>query len=183
MTRITPQQFKDAFLRAISASKEDILARWYGPQADYTRLMRETVLPEIGNQLNIKVYSADYYTLDCIYYTERDTEYFSSNTTYAKYICIALEHENNVRSSATEMNKLQLFNAPLKVLITYTAPHASERAAYLERYTKILQGADVFGDFATHRRQLVVFGDRQETTVNWHFYAYEATGFQEIHNA
>jgi hypothetical protein len=119
------------------------------------------------------VYSADYYTLVCIYYTERDTDHFSPDTTYAKYICIALEHENDIRGSAIEMNKLQLFNAPLKVLITYTQ-HASERAAYLESYTKILRGADIFGDFATHRRQLVVFGDKQETTVNWRFYVYES---------
>lgn len=178
MTRITPEQFKDAYLRAVSASEEEILARWDG-KPDYTSLIRKTVLPAIAPHLNVQVYAADYYTLDCIYYAERDTDNFPPNLTYAKCICIALEHENEIEGSAVEMNKLQLFNVPLKVLITYPR-HGSDRAAYLERYTKILRGADIFGDFATHRRQLVIFGEKQETTVNWCFYVYEAAGFQGI---
>lgn len=141
--------------------------------------MRDTILPAIAPLLNVKVYSGDYYTLDCIYFTERDTEHFGAQTTYATHIGIALEHENDIRGTAIEMNKLQLFNAPLKVLITYCQT-ASERDFYLQCYVKILRAGDIFSDFATLRRHLVIFGSIDETTPRWHFYAYESSGFQEL---
>lgn len=30
------------------------------------------------------------------------------------------------------------------------------------------------------RRQLVIFGSRHKLTANWHFYSYEASGFNEL---
>src|SRR6266567_5247234 len=177
MTTISPQQFKDAFLQVVTKYQTDLITRW-AAKKDYTPFMRDRILPEIAPLLGIEVYSGDYYTLDCIYYTSKDTEHFGAHTTYASFISIALEHENDIRGTATEMNKLQLFNAPLKVLITY-CQSASERALYLEHYKKILQAGDIFGDFATLRRHLVIFGSRHESVANWHFYVYESSGFQE----
>jgi hypothetical protein len=177
----SPQQFKDAFLQADSTFQSEIFDCW-GNWPERTHIMLKTVSPAIAQILNVNVYPGDYYTLDSIYYTERDTEHFPETSYHAKNICVALEHENNITRSVEEMNKLQLFNTPLKVLITYN-PHASERAAQLARYTKILENADVFGDFATLRRQMVIFGDKQEAKVHWQFYVYETTGFQEMRNA
>lgn len=178
MTHITPQQFKEAFLQAATTNNTVLCEKWdWLP--DRTLLMLKTISPATAQILNIKVYSGDYYTLDSIYYTENDTVYFPLTSTYAKYICVALEFESDVTRTKEEISKLQLFNTPLKVLITYTQ-HAFVRDQQLECYANILRGADVFGDFPTHRRQLVIFGDKQETAVNWHFYVYEATGFQEI---
>jgi hypothetical protein len=117
--------------------------------------------------------------LDSIFYSERDNEHFGSTVTYAKCISIAMEHENEPRGTAIEINKLQLFNASLKVLITYVQK-PKERSLYLDRYMKIIQGADLFDDFATLRRQLVIFGSLTDQTVSWHFYAYETSGFREI---
>jgi len=67
----------------------------------------------------------------------------------------------------------------LKVLITY-AQDSTVRNFHLTRYAKIVQGADLFGDFATLRRQLVIFGSIANDVITWHFYAYESSGFQEI---
>lgn len=178
MKKITPLQFKEAFQQTVSNAEADLITRWHTAK-DYTSLMREKILPAIGPLLGVQVYSGDYYTLDCIYFTERDTEHFGAHTTYATYLSIALEHENDIRGTAIEMNKLQLFNAPLKVLITY-CQDASERGAYLQRYNKILRAGDIFGDFATLRRHLVIFGSRQDAAAKWNFYAYEPSGFQEV---
>ena len=179
MTNISPQQFKDAFLQVVAKEQPEFIKRW-DAKKDYTQFMRVTILPAIAPLLGIQVYSGDYYTLDCIYYTLKDTEHFGNpQATYATHISIALEHENDIRGSFTEMNKLQLFNAPLKVLITYCQDE-SGRAFYLEHYKKILQAGDIFGDFATLRRHLVIFGSRQEMVANWHFYVYESSGFQEL---
>ena len=181
MIHITPQQFKDAFLQAVSTA-DDLITHFDAGKPSKTSFMRETILPAIAPYLGVDVYSGEYYTFDCIYFSTRDTDHFGPNTTFATCLSVALEHENDVGGTATEMNKLQLLNAPLKVLITYCRD-ASERDFYLERYNKILRAGDIFGDFATLRRQLVIFGSRHELAANWHFYAYESSGFQELNVA
>ena len=93
-----------------------------------------------------------------------------------------MEHENYARGSCNEMNKLQLFNSPLKVLITYARPGFGLEE-HLERYTKIVRWADAFGDFTIHRRQLVVFGDMPLGIPEWRGYAYESNGFVQIGGA
>jgi hypothetical protein len=77
-----------------------------------------------------------------------------------------------------EMNKLQLFNAPLKVLITY-ARAGEDMENVLLKYTKIIETADVFGDIARLRRQLVVFGDKIGAFPTWRSFLYETGGFVE----
>jgi hypothetical protein len=178
MTRITPLQFKDAFLIAADSVDTQIVSFW-DKRRDYTALMLDIVLPKIAAELGISVYNANYYYLDSIFYDERDSDHFGPTTTYAKYINIALEHEHDVTGTAVEMNKLQLFNAPLKVLITY-AQTDQLRSFYLDRYVKIINEADIFTDFSTLRRTLVIFGSLLENVVTWHFYAYESSGFQSI---
>ena len=178
MKQITPNQFKEAFLSAVSSVRPDVIALW-DAKRDYTALMLDIVFPKIAAELNISVFNGDYYHLDSIFYSERDAEHFGSTAIYATCISIAMEHENDPTHSAVEMNKLQLFNAPLKVLITY-AGTPDLRRFYLDRYTKIIQSADIFGDFATLRRQLVIFGSLAEQTVTWHFHLFGASGFQAI---
>ena len=180
MIRVTPPQFKDSFLQVVSTKPMDsqILALWSSETA-YTRLMLEEVFPNIATALGISTWDSDYYFLDSIFYAELDEHHFAPDANYAKCVNIAMEHEHTIEGTEVEMNKLQLFNTPLKVLITYAADE-TQRAHYLNRYAKILQGADIFGDFATLRRQLVVFGSRAGQVVTWHFYAYESTGFKAI---
>ena len=178
MTRIAPREFKEAFLKVIHSAGPEIVALWNSRPA-YTTLILKDVFPKIAEELGISVWTSNYYYLDSIFYAERDSDHFGPNATYAKCISIAVEHEHIIDGTAVEMNKLQLFNSPLKVLITY-AYDESQRRDYLNRYTKILRGADIFDDFATLRRQLVVFGSLSEQVVTWHFYAYEPTGFQIV---
>lgn len=178
MVRITPRQFKQSFLKAVTTAASDVVTLW-DVRRDFTALMLDVIFPNIALDLGIFVYSANYYYLDSIFYSERDSDHFAPSSTYAKCINIAVEHEHDITGTAVEMNKLQLFNAPLKVLITY-AQTSSLREFYLDRYAKIIRSADVFGDIATHRRQVVVFGSLPETCAVWHFYEYEATGFREV---
>jgi hypothetical protein len=73
------------------------------------------------------------------------------------------------------MNKLQSFNAPLKVLITYAAAGPASEAL-LRKYENLIRTADVFNDVATLRQQLVILGT-PKTVHEWRFYAYENDGF------
>jgi hypothetical protein len=73
------------------------------------------------------------------------------------------------------MNKLQSFNAPLKVLITY-APEGPASENLLRKYESLIKASDVFNDIATLRQQLVILGT-PKTVREWRFYAYENDGF------
>ena len=138
---------------------------WEKALKDFTNYIRGTIFPRIAQKLGLQSFHTDYYTLDAIFYEGKDVEHFSENTTYAKYISVAIEHENIASTTHIEMNKLQLFNTPLKVLIAYAAAGA-ETDKLLDRYLKIMRAADVFDDVATLRRQLVVFGT-PNTAEHW----------------
>jgi hypothetical protein len=173
----SPREFKAAFLKAVAHFDSDVLNLW-SDYPNYTKLMLGEIFPKIAEELDMLVWNENYYYLDSILYAEKDIDHFGDKT-YAKYIGVAMEHEHVIDGTAVEMNKLQLFNAPLKVLITYASGDGIQWG--LDIYTKIIQDADIFGDFATLRRQLVIFGSISEKKiVTWHFYAYEPTGFQEI---
>jgi len=138
----------------------------------------ETLYTGLEPLLGLKAH-AEYNKLDCVYYAECDTEHFGTPSYYATCLGVVVEHENNIGGSAEEMNKLQMLNTPLKVLITY-ADSEAQRNLHLGRYAKIVSSADIFGDFATLRRQLVIFGSRDDCKAYWHFYVYEEGGFREL---
>ena len=181
MKIVSPQQFKTAFQDVASLLEPDILRCWTSG-SQFTALFRRTILAQVAEELGLEVYSEkDYYWLDAIFYEEKDTVHFGPDKTYAKYISVALEHENIPTDTAIEMNKLQLFNTPLKVLITYGNGNNAEM--FLEKYARIVADADVFSDFTTKRRQLVIFGpagSRPPAQLNWSFYVYANGSFVSL---
>ncbi len=141
----------------------------------YAYFMRVDILPRVARHLGLLAWGREYCTLDGIFYEERETQQGRANAMYAKWISVALEHERDARSTYRGLNKLQLFNAPLKVLITYAAEGADTNSL-LTSYERIIRAADVFDDFATLRRQLVILGT-PGTAREWRFFAYESDGF------
>ncbi|MEA3150274.1 MAG: hypothetical protein QOD56_1213 [Gammaproteobacteria bacterium] len=141
----------------------------------YSYFMRSTIFPRIAKHLGLLAWNKDYYALDVMFYEERGTDNFGKFTTYPKWISVALEHANKPTKTHEEINKLQMFNASLKVLITYAAEGA-EGDSLLRQYEAVVRDADVFNDIATTRQQLVIFGTPQ-TVREWRFYAYESDGF------
>lgn len=161
MRIVSPLELRQAFQTVTERVEAELLQHWTNGK-QYTSLMRSRVLPATARELDLQGYcEKDYYWLDAIFYEEKDTVHFPDGQTYAKYVAVALEHENQPGTTAIEMNKLQLFNTPLKVLITYAAGVQSE--ALLARYARVVAEADVFSAFTTERKQLVVFG-REVTT-------------------
>ena len=65
------------------------------------------LLSGISHRSRSSFCTSDYYWLDGIFYAEADP-IFGANTTYAKSIAVAIEHENLSADSQREMNKLQL---------------------------------------------------------------------------
>jgi len=174
MKIVSPLEFKQAFQTVARRTEQEMLRCW-PDGAHYTALMRSQVLPGMAQELGLEGYcEKDYYWLDAIFYEEKDTIHFQSGETYAKYIAVALEIENQLAKTAIEVNKLQIFNTPLKVLITYAS--AVQAETFLAKYARIMADADIFSDFTTKRKQLVIFGppgSRPPLRLDWTFHVYE----------
>jgi hypothetical protein len=120
-------------------------------------------------------WNKDYYALDGMFYEERGRDNSGKYTTYAKWITVALEHAARPSRTHEEINKLQMFNAPLKVFITYVA-EGVETESLLSKYESVIREADAFNDVSTLRKQLVILGSPQAVR-EWRFYVYESDGF------
>ena len=175
MTRVTPREFRNAFVAVMKSERDGFRTAVGFETKSYNYFMRSNIFPKIARHLGLLAWRKEYYTLDGIFYEERGTDHGGNHATYAKWISAALEHENTGSNSFEAMNKLQLFNAPLKVMITYAA-EGIETDLLLRKYETIMSAADVFDDFATLRRQLLILGT-PKTVGEWRFYAYECDGF------
>ena len=161
MKIVQPVDFKNAFLHVVVPMESRIFRKWHFPWRNYTSLMYK-VFPEVAKELHLSIYNGPYYTLDAVFYESNDEVHFAKGATYVHSISVALEHENDIGGkqlpngelqlvfgSATEINKLQLFNTPLKVLITYASQEWHN--LYLQEYAKMIKEADIFDDFSTAR--------------------------------
>lgn len=187
----SPSEFYSAFLEVVSPEQPKLIEVWNkkggsrGCKTPYS-LQMFSLFPPIAEKLGLIPYPHDYYTLDGIFYRDRDTDNFGTHETYACSISVALEHENICEgarvlgSTAEEMNKLQLFSAPLKVLITY--PSEKDILPLLDKYAGIIKRSDVFDDISTHRRQLVIFGRLDDAGANviWEGFEYDRGSFRKI---
>jgi len=141
----------------------------------YNFYMRTSIYPRVARQLGLLSWNKEYYTLDGMLYEKRGVDDTGKYATYANWISVAIEHENDSALAHEKMNKLQSFNAQLKVLITYAAAGAASDNL-LRRYEELIKASDVFNDTATLRQQLVILGT-PKTVQEWRFYAYETDGF------
>jgi hypothetical protein len=175
MNRITPRDFRNAFV-AVMQLEQDAFRTAVGYETkSYNFFMRTTIYPRIARQLGLSSWNKEYYTLDGMLYEERGVDATGKYATYANWISVAIEHENDSFRAHEKMNKLQSFNAPLKVLITYAADGANS-VSLLQKYENLIKSSDVFNDVATLRQQLVILGT-PKTVREWRFYAYENDGF------
>jgi hypothetical protein len=175
MHKISPRDFHDAFI-AVMKSESDAFRTALGFETkSYNYFMRTNIYPKIAKHLGLLSWNKEYYGLNGMFYEERGTDNFGNFTAYAKWISVAIEHENLGPKAHEAIAKLQAFNAPLKVLIAYAAEGA-ETDTLLSRLEKVMSGADVFDDFATLRQQLLILGT-PKTIRKWRFYAYESDGF------
>jgi len=175
VNRIAPRDFRNAFVAVMKSEHDGFRTATGFEIKSYNYFMRSTIFPKIAKHLGLISWNKEYYTLDGMFYEERGTDNFGNYTAYANWISVAIEHENNSAKAPEAINKLQVFNTPLKVLIAYAA-EGTEADALLRKCEKIMSSSDIFGDFATLRQQLVILGT-PKTAREWNFYKYESDGF------
>lgn len=175
MKKITPRDFRNAFSAVVQSVRDDFRTAMGFETKSYHYFIRSTIYPRVARQLGLLCWNKEYHTLDGMLYEERGRDETGKFATYANWISVAIEHVTDAPKAPETMNKLQLFNAPLKVLITYVAPgHATD--SLLQKYEGIIKASDVFNDIATLRQQLVILGTPKSSS-DWRFYAYENDGF------
>ena len=175
MRTVAPRDFRNAFMAVMKA--EHIAFRTavgFEPKS-YAYFVRSHVFPRIAKQLGLLTWNKEYHGLESVFYEERGTDTFGNYTAFAKWVAVVIEHERIAARTHERISKLQLYNVPLKVLITYAA-EGEETDALLRRYEGVIGDADVFKDTATLRQQLVIFGT-PKTARDWRFYVYESDGF------
>jgi hypothetical protein len=175
MRKITPRDFRNAFVAVMKAEYSGFRTAVGFETKSYNYFMRSNIFPKIAKNLGLQTWNKDYYGLDTMFYEERGTDDFGRFASYAKWISVALEHASKPTKTHEEINKLQMYNAPLKVLITYAAEGADSETL-LRKYEAVMRDSDAFTDFATLRQQLVIFGTPR-TMLDWQFHAYESDGF------
>ena len=175
MKKIAPRDFRNAFVEVMKSEHDSFRTAVGFEKKSYNYFIRSTIYPRIARQLGLLAWNKEYYTLDGMFYEERGVDDTGQYAAYANWISVAVEHENEAMKADETMNKLQLFNAPLKVLITYAAD-GSGTESLLRKYENIIRASDVFNDVATLRQQLVILGT-PKTVGEWRFYAYENDGF------
>lgn len=166
-------EFYEAFRKVVDKERA-VLADCWDVRLRYTPLMLGEILPEVARELDMRYYR-ECHDLDAILYREIDEVHFKKKDDWAKYISVALEHENDHSTAAEEMIKLQRFNAPLTVLITYPEENAKDRM--LDKYSEIIQQADVLGNASTNRRQLAIFGYKG---ARWEAFVYQDRTFAPV---
>jgi hypothetical protein len=175
MNKVTPRDFRNAFVTVMQSSQDSFRTAVGFETKSYNFYMRTTIYPQVARQLGLLSWNKEYYTLDGMLYEKRGVDDTGKYATYANWISVAIEHENDSARAHEKMNKLQSFNAPLKVLITYAAAGLASETL-LRKYETLIRTSDVFNDVATLRQQLVILGT-PKTVLEWRFYAYENDGF------
>lgn len=175
MKTVSPREFRNAFMAVMKTEHASFRTAVGFEQKSYAYFMRSHMLPRVARQLGLLTWNKEYHGIESAFYEERGVDNFGNHTSYAKWITVAVEHEREAPKTPERVNKMQLFNVPLKVLITYAA-EGEDTDALLRKYTGVIGGADVFQDIATLRQQLVIVGT-PKTMRDWRFYVYESDGF------
>ena len=186
---VDPQEFKKHFDAVLSVNGANLARLWDGKKKIFTDAWekRGGIYDAIGEKINIPHYqgnrSDDYWTIDAVFFAENE-ELLRHKGSYATFLSVAMEHENIAADSYEEMNKLSILNASLKVLVTYPKqpedPDQEEKRALLDNYTKQIKSADVFGDFFDRRRQMAIFGYKENDTVRWEHHLYNGENFDRM---
>ena len=176
---VNPDQFFRQFVLLANNNASQIAATWSNASL-YSKLWldhKTGLVFSLAQSFGLNC-SIEYWTIDAVMFKELDSEHLSNRGRYAKSLAIAVEHENNSKSSHEEINKLSIIDAPLRVLITYAEP--ADQKTLLEQYAKQLQAADTFNDFATKRKILVIFGHLDGPTAKWAGLVYDGGEFTSL---
>lgn len=176
---VSPDDFASVFDQAarLQPHAQALAENWKnGKRWGEALCLKETgVLAEVAHTLGLD-YRREYAKIDAVFYERVPVE---EGVKRLYSLAVAIEDEGLAKSSTWELNQLASINVPLKVLFTYPKQDWREDRL-LSVYERILVQLDTFHDFATHRKQLVIFGARVSGAVTWRYFKFAERGFERI---
>ena len=95
MNKVSCRDFRNAFV-AVMKSESDAFRTAIGFETkSYNYFMRTNIYPKIAKHLGLLSWNKEYHGLNGMFYEERATDNFGNFRAYAKWISVAIEHENN----------------------------------------------------------------------------------------
>ena len=92
MNKVTPRDFRDAFLAAMKSEHDSFRAAIGFETKSYNYFMRSTIYPKIARRLGLLSWKKEYLTLDGMFYEARGVDDTGKYASYANWISVAVEH-------------------------------------------------------------------------------------------
>jgi hypothetical protein len=135
------QDFFNSWMKSAFKHRDRIDELW-NQKREYTNLVisnPDSIIVEIGKELDFTVFNANYYFLDAVMYDwESDrVSGIPDHNTYLHYIRVAFEHENSFNWGLfAEVSHLLITNCDVKVLVSYPNGDRDEKLPWLHEMIK-----------------------------------------------
>lgn len=172
--KIKGEEFYKCWITAVSERKQLLVDNWRNNRI-FTSLVigsDESLLLNIANKLELKVYENNYYSLDAVFYEDEDlVPNLPPNKFWFRNLKIAFEHENHFNSGLyQEFSHLLITNCDLKVLVSYPDDDES-RYKMLNYFTELILSNTRTKLYAESQELLVIFG--YENNFQWEGFVFK----------
>lgn len=178
MDKITAINFYQEWVKVVNERKDEMCKIWRNNKklTLFVKGSENSIIKKISDNLNLKSYEKDYYSIDTILYTDEDlVPKTKEGTFWFRDIKVAFEHENNVYSGLfQEVAHLLITNSELKVLVSYPN-EAEEELPYLH---DIIKGTRHSKTLSEEENFLIIFG--YENNFEWEGYIYKEDKWNKI---
>ena len=166
----TSKDFFQAWLNVVNEPNRllTLKSNWFNNK-EYTNEIitkENSVIEEVGNILDFKIYERNYYSLDAIFYNELNkVPKINSDTYWFKDIEIAFEHENTFNKDLyQEVAHLLITRCNMRVLVTY--PNNNEESV-LDYLHEIISSCDIAKEISKKENFLIILGYYQDGNCKW----------------
>lgn len=160
---IRPTQFKYAFMYTYSLLADEMTAAF---RNDNLSRLTDLMLSDQGVLKQV----ADLFHLSYLTEHERIDAVFVGDDRAV----VAIEHENDCKTSMEEVKKLAILEVPLRVLVTYPNGGDFKKWMLLQDYARAIDQAGTKGDF------MVVFGRERRRSLAWDFLVYNDGLYDDV---
>lgn len=179
---ITAIDFFKAWCSVTESRKAELIMLWSGHNAEYTYLIKgsdNSIVKNVADELSLKVYESDYYSIDSVFYEEHDrlTDEFSSGY-YFHSMRVAFEHENHFKSGLyKETSHLLLLNCELRVLVSYPD---DDSVGMRESLHSVIKACRVSDQVSEEGSFLAIFGYQVDSNLEWEGFVYRDGDWEQI---
>ena len=175
MGKITAQEFFKNWIKVINSMKDELVPLWRQSTIITSKVRswdEKSVLMRVANELKLKCYPQDYYSIDAVFYKDEDLAPGSPSDSYwFRNIRVAFEHENIFNKKLyEEISHLLITVCELRVLVAYPQYPFKEMEEF-GSFHKIIQETTQSKAISEEQSFLLICG--YETGYTWEGFTYD----------